>query len=84
MLDEFVNHLKEVKESVREHHSAFVRKNFSNALKECEDSLEAALSMIGGLFLHEFITMDEYVHMSSILLSAHAKYLEFIEGKIPD
>ena len=84
MLDEFVNHLKEVKESVREHHSAFVRKNFSNALKECEDSLEAALSMIGDFFLHDFITMDDYMSMTQTLLSAHVKYLEFIEGKIPN
>lgn len=84
MLDEFIENLKEVKEEVKEHHSSFVRKNFASALKECEESLESALSMIGGLFLHDFITMDEYTTMSRTLLSAHEKYLEFIEGKIPD
>lgn len=84
MLDEFTENLKEVKESVREHHSAFVRKNFTNAIRECEESLESALSMVGGLFLHDFMSMDEYVSMTQTLLSAHAKYLDFIEGKIPD
>lgn len=84
MLDEFTENLKEVKESVREHHSDFVRKNFASALKGCEESLESALSMVGRLFLHDFITMDEYTSMSRTLLSAHAKYLEFIEEKIPD
>nr|DAM47523.1 MAG TPA: hypothetical protein [Caudoviricetes sp.] len=84
MLDEFIEHLKEVKEEVLEHHSAFVRKNFTNALRECEESLESALSMVGGLFLHDFMSMEEYVSMTQTLLSAHAKYLDFIEGKIPD
>ena len=84
MLDEFAEHLKEVKQEVLEHHSSFVTHNFTNALRECEESLEAALSMIGGLFLHDFITMDDYMSMTQTLLSAHAKYLEFIEGKIPD
>ena len=84
MLDEFAENLKEVKESVREHHSSFVRKNFGGALEECEKSLESALSMIGRLFIHDFITMDDYIHMSGTLLSAHEKYLEFIEEKIPD
>lgn len=84
MLDEFTENLKEVKESVREHHSAFVRKNFSVALNECEESLESALFTIGRLFLHDFISMDEYLSMSRTLVSAHAKYLEFIEEKIPD
>jgi hypothetical protein len=84
MLDEFIENLKEVKDNVREHHSSFVRKNFSSALEECEKSLESALSMIGSLFLHDFITMDDYLHMSATLLSAHEKYLEFIEEKIPD
>ena len=84
MLVEFSENLKEVKESVRKHHSSFVRKNFTNALKECEESLEAALSMVGGLFLHDFMSMDEYVSTTQILLAAHAKYLEFIEEKIPD
>lgn len=84
MLDEFTEHLKEVKEEVLEHHSTFVRKNFSNALKECEESLECALSMVGGLFLHDFISMDDYVTVTQTLLAAHAKYLDFIEEKIPD
>lgn len=84
MLDEFTEHLKEVKQEVLEHHSSFVTRNFTNALKECEESLESALSIVGGLFLHDFMSMDEYVSTTQILLSAHAKYLEFIEEKIPD
>lgn len=84
MLDEFFVKLREVREEVREHHSAFVSKNFTNALRECEESLESALSMVGGLFLHDFMSMDEYVSTTKILLAAHAKYLEFIEEKIPD
>ena len=84
MLDEFIEHLKEVKQEVLEHHSSFVARNFINALKECEESLETALSMVGGFFLHDFISMDEYVSATQILLAAHVKYLEFIEEKIPD
>ena len=84
MLDEFIVKLKEVKEEVREHHSSFVCKNFANALKECEESLESALSMVGGLFIHDFMSMDEYVSTTQILLAAHFNYLEFIEEKIPD
>jgi len=84
MLDEFIEHLKEVKEEVLEHHSTFVRKNFASVLKECEESLESALHMVGRLFLHDFITMNEYTNLSRTLLEAHTKYLEFIEEKIPD
>ena len=84
MLDDFIVNLNEVKQKVQEHHSAFVRKNFTNALNDCEEIMEAALSLIGGLFFHDFITLEDYTSMSHTLLAARAKYLEFIEEKIPD
>ena len=84
MLDDFYSDLKELEEEVADHHDPRIRKNFTNAINVCVESLEYSLNMAGNMHLHDFLSFKEYNEFTTLLVKAHKAHLDFIASKLPD
>lgn len=84
MLDEFYNDAKELKYNLENYSDLRIRKNFTNAVDECIESLESALNVAGKMFMHNFFTFNEYNKFSDMAINSHINYLNYIISKLPD
>lgn len=84
MLDEFYSYFKDLEAAIDEYNDLRIRKNFTNAVNECTESLESAMNVAANMYMHDFFSFEEYNKFSTMAISAHIKYLNFITTKLPD